>query len=120
MVRETGWAYSPTMDDWRWHPGVDIRAPVGSPVTAALSGTVAEVRQGTVNGLEVRLDHGAGVETVYAGLEGVHLRLGQTVRAGAILGRLAQPQGEESLDPPHLHFELRRNGQAVSTLPYRK
>jgi murein DD-endopeptidase MepM/ murein hydrolase activator NlpD len=99
----------------RMHKGVDWAAPVGTPVLAALSGTVKSLAKSDSYGNLIILDHGSGTETHYAHLDGFAPGLadGQTVQAGQQIGQL----GNTGLSTgPHLHFELYRNGEAVDPL----
>ena len=85
------------------HTGQDFAAPIGTPVTAAGSGTVT-IEHPSWAGNLVRIDHGGGVETLYAHLSRVDVADGQTVRPGdpvGLVGDLGNTTG------PHLHFEVR-------------
>ena len=85
------------------HTGQDFAAPIGTPVAAAGSGTVT-VEHPSWAGNLVRIDHGGGVETLYAHLSRVDVTSGQTVQAGdpvGLVGDLGNTTG------PHLHFEVR-------------
>jgi murein DD-endopeptidase MepM/ murein hydrolase activator NlpD len=95
------------------HTGVDIAARAGTPVRAAGAGTV--VRAGLVPGYGnlVVLDHGGGVETAYAHLEGFDVRAGDRVPAGAVIGKVGATGRATG---PHLHFEVRRGGKPVNPL----
>jgi peptidoglycan hydrolase-like protein with peptidoglycan-binding domain len=98
----------------RFHTGLDYPAPAGSPVVAAAPGRVTQA--GRVPGGWGRLvviDHGQGVETWYAHLATVRVRVGQSVPAGAVVG-LVGASGRAT--GPHLHFEVRLRGAAVDPL----
>lgn len=85
----------------RLHGGLDMRAPVGTPVYAAASGRVlfaGDYADGS--GGAVELDHGNGVATRYLHLSRVDARKGQTVRAGDQLGASGFAKS------PHLHFDV--------------
>jgi murein DD-endopeptidase MepM/ murein hydrolase activator NlpD len=98
----------------RFHAGVDLPAPMGTPVEAAASGRVvwAGVRAGW--GLVVTLAHTHGVRTMYAHLSRDSVQLGQHVAAGTTIG-LVGATGDAT--GPHLHFEVRLRGAAVDPLP---
>ena len=102
----------------RFHAGIDLIAPRGTPVQAAASGRVAFA--GTAAGgwgkLVVVL-HSDGVRTLYAHLSAIDVRRGQAVSSGDRLG-LVGATGDAT--GPHLHFEVRFRGAAVdprSALP---
>lgn len=106
----------------RWstgmHTGQDFAAPVGTPVFAAGAGTVTVEHPAWAGNL-VRIDHGGGVETLYAHLSRVDVTDGQQLSAGdpvGLVGALGNTSG------PHLHFEVRLDGEpydpaAVLSLP---
>jgi murein DD-endopeptidase MepM/ murein hydrolase activator NlpD len=98
----------------RFHAGVDIPAPAGTPVTAAAGGRVvyAGWREGGW-GNEVTIASGDGLRQIYAHLAEVDVLLNATVRAGDPIG-LVGATGDAT--GPHLHFELRLRGAAVDPL----
>jgi peptidoglycan hydrolase-like protein with peptidoglycan-binding domain len=99
----------------RFHPGVDVAAPGGTPVGAAASGQVAWAgyRPGGW-GLLVTIAHPDGVRTMYAHLSRVDARLGRRVGTGTRVGRVG---GTGEATGSHLHFEVRVRGAAVDPLP---
>lgn len=99
-----GWRYSEARGRWRMHTGVDLMAPRGTPVLAALPGRVHLIEWIDGYGLTVVLDHGDGRRTLYAHLDAVAVRPGQSVRGGEVLAKVGMT-GRTS--GPHLHFELR-------------
>jgi murein DD-endopeptidase MepM/ murein hydrolase activator NlpD len=98
----------------RFHAGLDLLAPQGTPVQAAASGRVAfaGVTQGGWGKLVVVV-HSDGVRTLYAHLSAIDVRRGQPVNAGDRVG-LVGATGDAS--GPHLHFEVRLRGAAVDPL----
>lgn len=99
-----GWRFSESRGRWRMHTGIDLMAPRGTPVLAALSGRVHLVQWIDGYGVTVVLDHGDGRRTLYAHLDAVAVRPAQDVRAGQVLAAVGMT-GRTS--GPHLHFELR-------------
>ncbi len=107
-------AYDTTMGDWRTHDGMDIAAELGSPVSACAKGTVTDVTTDDMMGITVTIDHGKGMESVYANLaEGVNVQAGNTVEAGSVIGTVGTSAISESAAPSHLHFEMREYGTSV-------
>ena len=103
----------------RFHRGVDIAAPYGTPVKSAAPGRVVEVYNSTANdlGRHIIIRHNDEYETCYGHLSRISVSVGQTVDKGEIIGR----EGSSgSSTGPHLHFEVRRNKEAVNPLSYVK
>ena len=111
-----GWTFSTTHDDWRFHTGLDYKAPVGTPVRAAAQGTVERVSEDLALGVQVVLAHGGDLETCYMGLADVTLDAGDAVEMGQVIGQIGEPGLSEVADGPHLHFEVRRNGESVDPM----
>lgn len=103
------------MRSGRMHEGVDISCSFGIPNRAAASGTV--IYSGWLGGYGnlVVLDHGNGLSTAYAHATSNVVGVGQSVSQGetvSLVGSTGNSSG------PHLHFEVRVNGQAVDPLGY--
>ena len=112
-------AYDETMGDWRIHDGVDISSPVGTQVAAVAAGTVASVEQDDLMGTTVTISHGGGVESVYANLAAQPaVEAGDTVKAGDVIGAVGETAIAESARLPHLHLEMRVDGESVDPLNY--
>lgn len=106
--------YSPTMDDWRIHDGVDIAAQEGDSVVSASAGTVLSVTEDALLGTTVVIDHGNGVEATYASLqEGPMVTAGEEVSAGQIIGAVGTTAASEAAQGPHLHFSVTKDGDAM-------
>ena len=113
-----GWRFSDSRGAWRMHTGVDFAADTGTPVLAALGGRVVLAQEISGYGLTVVLDHGQGLQTLYAHLQGIDVALGSELQQGQQLGRVGMT-GRTS--GPHLHFELRSRGSqtvAHDPIPY--
>ncbi|MGF1510114.1 MAG: M23 family metallopeptidase [Myxococcota bacterium] len=85
------------------HYGLDIGAPIGTPVKAALPGRVAMSEDRWAAGRTVFIDHGAGLFTAYFHLARRRVRPGETIRAGQIIGDVGK---SGRVTGPHLHFGL--------------
>ena len=99
----------------RMHKGVDWAAPTGTPIVAAFDGVVSFAGVAGGYGNMVRLAHSEGRETRYAHMSrfAPKTRTGVPVKAGEVIGYV----GTTGLSTgPHLHFELRRNAQAIDPL----
>jgi murein DD-endopeptidase MepM/ murein hydrolase activator NlpD len=89
------------------HDGIDLRASIGTPVRASLTGTVLEVNHGAVRNCQygkwVLVKHGNGLATLYAHLSDILVAKGQTVATGSVVG-YAGDTGYAT--GPHLHFTV--------------
>ena len=106
----------------RWgrnHNGIDIAAPIGTPIVAAESGKVIKAGPATGFGNWIVIDHGGGMTTVYGHMyaRGVHVNVGDEVRRGEKIGEVGNAGWSTG---PHLHFEVRINGKPVDPLSYLK
>lgn len=99
-----------------FHAGVDIGMPMGTPICATKDGTVSTSTYNTGGyGYFIILDHGAGMQTLYAHCSELLVSVGDTVKKGdviALVGSTGRSTG------PHCHFEVRINGKHVDPLPY--
>ena len=112
----TGTAVAPTSGrfttcyEMRWgtmHYGVDIAAPIGTPIYSPLAGRVLRAGPATGFGLAVYVQHDDGSVTVYGHINDYFVRAGQRVSAGEVIaevGNTGQSTG------PHLHFEVHTDG----------
>jgi murein hydrolase activator len=104
----------PRFETYTLHNGIQIDAPVDTPVTAVHDGTVAFADQFLGYGLLVILDHGGKNHTLYAHLSETRVQTGQHVAAGAIVGTV----GTSALDGPGLYFEVRSQGKPQDPLEW--
>ena len=94
-----------------FHAGIDIRAPRGTTIRAAGSGRVIFSGWRRGYGLTVVLDHGNGIQTVYAHCTKALVFVGSSVRAGSTIGTVGTTG---TTTGSHLHFEFRRNNRLVN------
>lgn len=93
-----------------FHSGEDIAASEGTSVYAALDGTVTDVGKGEKSGNYVKILHEGGTETLYCHLRNANVTKGIAVRRGDIIGFVGQTGLATG---PHLHFEVKINGEKV-------
>ena len=102
----------------RWgklHPGIDIGAPMGTPIKAAASGRVILAAYSGGYGNLVVIDHGNGLATAYAHQSRIAVSVGQQVGQGQVIGYVGSTGYSTG---PHLHFEVRVNGTPVDPMGY--
>ena len=97
------------------HTGLDIAAATGTPIKVVADGTVTFAAYNGSYGYLVKVDHGNGVETWYGHTSKMLVKAGQEVKSGdtiALVGSTGNSTG------PHLHFEVRINGEHVNPQKY--
>ncbi|HXI58937.1 MAG TPA: peptidoglycan DD-metalloendopeptidase family protein [Polyangia bacterium] len=94
----------------KYHTGIDLRAPEGSPILAAESGVVKSAGQRGGYGNAVEIDHGNGRTTLYAHASELLVTPGEKVAEGQAIGRAGMTGHATG---PHLHFEVRLNDRPV-------
>ncbi len=116
VTSEFGYRQDPFTGQTRGHGGMDLAVPTGTPVRAALPGTVtvSTYNQGGY-GYYVMIDHGGGLVTLYGHCSQLLARVGRTVEAGDVIA-LSGSTGRST--GPHLHFEVSVNGQRTNPRSY--
>jgi len=100
----------PIYGDRRFHAGVDLRGASGSPIKAAATGVVIVAGWRSGYGNTVVIDHGGGVTTLYAHCSALYVHEGQAVKQGQTIAAIGSTGAATG---PHLHWEVRKNGQPV-------
>lgn len=108
-----GWRKDPFTGEKRFHHGIDFAAKQGTTVRASMTGKVAFAGYREGYGNIIELDHGHGVTTVYAHNQENLVQPGDQVKVGAPIARVGSTGRSTG---PHLHFEFRKDGQAVDPL----
>lgn len=102
-----GYRENPTKGGESFHQGLDIGAPEGSPISAMYYGRVSETGESAGYGNYVKLDHGNGIEVLYAHCSEVLVEQGVFVRAGETVAKVGSTGDSNGF---HLHTEVRVNG----------
>lgn len=111
ITSEYGMRYHPILKVTKLHTGIDISAPIGSRVVAADSGEVIYTGYMGGYGNVVIVDHGGGISTLYAHLSSILVKEGTKVERGDTIARSGNTGWSTG---PHLHFEVRKNGEPVN------
>ena len=102
----------------RWgrkHNGIDIGADMNTEIYAANSGTVTYAGEMSGYGNYVVIDHGNGFETAYAHCNSISVSSGDTVAKGQVIAHIGSTGNSTG---PHLHFEIKENGEFLNPLDY--
>ncbi|MFZ1086938.1 MAG: M23 family metallopeptidase [Terracidiphilus sp.] len=105
----------PINGEGAFHSGIDIDAPVGTPVRASADGNVTEAAMANGYGRQVRIDHGHDVVTVYAHLSAMAVVPGQHVTRGQVIGYVGL---SGRVTGPNLHYEVRVHNVPVNPHKY--
>ncbi len=106
-----GSRFHPILGYQRFHAGLDLAAPMGSPIVAAADGRVVTAGWHGGYGRLVAIAHAGGVETMYGHMSRIAAAAGSYVRQGQIIGYV----GSSGLSTgPHLHYEVLKNGRPVN------
>ena len=97
------------------HSGIDFRAAFGSNAHATAPGTVTKAGWNGGYGRMVEIDHGNGFSTRYAHLSRIDVKVGEHVATGGVVGEVGSSGRSTG---PHLHYEVRRNGDAINPLAF--
>ncbi|WP_298031497.1 M23 family metallopeptidase [uncultured Dysosmobacter sp.] len=103
------------LEKMRFHSGIDIPAPEGEVILAAADGTVTETGFDASHGNYLVIDHGDGLQTLYAHCRNVDVQEGDPVKAGEMLGAVGKTGMATG---PHLHFEVRQDGEIQNPVAY--
>jgi murein DD-endopeptidase MepM/ murein hydrolase activator NlpD len=110
-----GYRYDPNGVTTGFHPGVDIAAPIGTPIHAAQSGTIAYAGWEEGYGNYTCIDHGGGFATCYGHQSAIYVKVGDHVTRGQTIGAVGSTGFSTG---PHCHFETRVDGQPVNPMQY--
>lgn len=110
-----GYRMHPILGYQKFHSGLDFGSDSGSTIRSAAAGVVIYAQWYGGYGNTVIVDHGSGFTTLYGHTEGFYVAEGATVQKGqpiAAVGSTGLSTG------PHLHFEVRQNGEPIDPVPY--
>ncbi len=110
-----GWRRHPILGYLRFHGGIDFGASYGSTIRAADNGTVIYAGWYGGYGYTVVINHGGNITTLYGHTSQLYVSEGQSVKRGQAIAAV----GSTGLSTgPHLHFEVRKNGEPIDPMSY--
>ena len=108
-----GSRFHPVLGSARFHKGVDLAAPSGTPIVAAADGRIVSAGWHGGYGRQVAIAHGGGVQSSYSHMSRIAASAGEAVRRGQVIGYV----GSTGLSTgPHLHYEVYKNGRPVNPM----
>ena len=113
--------FSPTLNEYRVHLGIDIATEEAAPVCAMAAGTVAQIWEDPMMGWSIAISHTGDAVTVYKNLSkqlADGIAVGAEVEAGQLLGSVGDTAMIEIAEEPHLHMEMTVKGLQVDPLEY--
>ena len=110
--------YFATLDQYKYNPAVIIAGDVGEEVWAATDGKVTSIKEDAQTGTTVTVDLGDGFEAIYGQLGEIHVKEGDRIDEGVLIGYLGEPTKYYSVEGCNLYFQLLKDGEAVDPLHY--
>ena len=110
-----GWRVNPVTDKNEMHNGLDIKAPKGTPIQAAKSGTVVRSENSGGWGNVIVIAHGDGTSTLYAHCDKLLVSKGATVMQGQVIARVGSTGQSTGY---HLHFTIYKGSETVNPVDY--
>ena len=113
-----GWRFHPVLKQKKFHNGVDLTGPTGTPVWACADGKITIAGNVGPNGNLIALNHGDGLESFYAHLSrfAPGMKVGVNVRKKQVIGYVGNTGRSTG---PHLHWGIKSKGQFVDPLKYK-
>jgi murein DD-endopeptidase MepM/ murein hydrolase activator NlpD len=115
ITSKYGMRVHPITGTYKLHTGMDVGAPTGASFVAAANGIVIKATYNSAYGNMVIIDHGGGVQTLYAHGSEIIAQVGQIVGKGTEVLKVGSTGYSTG---PHAHFEIRINGQTVNPQEY--
>jgi murein DD-endopeptidase MepM/ murein hydrolase activator NlpD len=108
-----GWRNDPFTGVRNFHAGLDLAAPLGTPVKAAGDGRVSATGYNAVYGNFIIITHSGGYQTMYGHLNKILVNKGVSVSQGKVIGQVGSTGRSTGA---HLHFAAYKNGRAINPL----
>lgn len=115
FMRGFGYCLDPFTGTVKMHEGIDIAAPIGTPIFVTANGVVKKVQNTKDFGIIIEVNHNQDFITIYAHCQNPRVNNGQSVKRGDIIGYVG---ASGKTTGPHLHYEIRISGVPVDPLDY--
>jgi murein DD-endopeptidase MepM/ murein hydrolase activator NlpD len=112
--------YFEAIEEWRTHQGLDIQADGNLNVYSSYDGTVEKVNKDSTMGIEIVINHGDDIFTLYSCLSSNAVNVGDKVQKSQKIGTLGVVENIEMSDVPHLHYEIIVKGKNYDPSSYYK
>jgi murein DD-endopeptidase MepM/ murein hydrolase activator NlpD len=113
LTSSFGMRVNPVTGIYAEHDGIDLAAPMGTPIMATGDGVIGTAGWHGGYGLMVAVEHGSGVETRYGHMSQIAVAPGEQVHKGEVIGYVGSTGRSTG---PHVHYETRINGHPVNPL----
>jgi septal ring factor EnvC (AmiA/AmiB activator) len=110
--------YFSTLDQYKVSPAIAVQAAEGTPVSAAVNGTVSSIKTDAQTGTTVTMDLGNGYQAVYGQLENLMVSEGETVAKGSTIGYVSSPTKYYSVEGSNLYFAMKKNDEPIDPIIY--
>ncbi len=111
VTSEFGERIHPIYNEERYHAGIDIGAPDGTPIYASFSGVCEVATYDEWNGYYIKLKHEGDIMTVYCHCSKLNIKKGDKVKAGDVIAYVGSTGSSTG---PHLHYEIRVNNVSLN------
>ncbi|MFZ1229879.1 MAG: M23 family metallopeptidase [Saprospiraceae bacterium] len=116
MLSGFGRRLHPVFKIWKKHTGIDFSCPRGTQIVSSGKGVVLKINgNGRGFGKHVLVDHGYGLQTLYAHMSEIDVHVGQKVERGSPLGKVG---ATGTATAPHLHYEVHKNGEPIDPIDF--
>lgn len=106
----------PVFKIWKKHTGIDFSCPRGTQIVSSGKGVVVKINgNGRGYGKHVLINHGYGIQTLYAHMSEIDVHVGQKVERGSPIGKVGSTG---TATAPHLHYEVHKNGEPINPIDY--
>ena len=108
--------YFSSLEQYKYHPAIVIKAQVGQNITAAADGKITKIEKKDQLGNVITMELGSGYEADYGQLTNIQVKVGDYVKQGDYLADVAEPTKFYSVEGCNVHFALRKDGKPINPM----